>query len=150
MSLQISPYSGYMVICMVTLVPENLWALLNRSEYAAIQHAVGTLWCSINKWGRENHLGDSRYILKKEFFSSHFFILASSVVKCRDFYLTSHININVLHKYTWSTGLSKQYITSALTLWTINSMEYQCMKHNIPQRLLILTLNLIVCLFQLS
>jgi len=66
-------YSEYMVICMVTLLPENFRAIFYRSEYAAIQYAVGTLWCSINELGRESHLDDSRYILKKTGFFLPFF-----------------------------------------------------------------------------
>lgn len=70
-------------------------------------------------------------------FSSWF----SSLVKRRHFYLTSHINTNPLHKYNWSTGLSKGYIASPLTEWAINSIEFQHIRHNIRQRLLILILN---------
>lgn len=66
--------------------------------------------------GRRITLVIQDVFLKNRFFSSFFFILASSVVKCRHFYPTSHININLLHKYTSSTGLSKQYITSGLTV----------------------------------
>lgn len=85
--------------------------------------------------------GDSRCTPKKQGFVSPFFILVSSLVKCRHFYLTSHINTNPFHKYNWSSGLSKEYIASPLTEWAINSIEFQHIRHNIRQRLLILILN---------